>query len=650
MPLSRFARIAGSAVAALVLIAEGRGIVKAMAGPRSLEVTAVALDIARPDALVVSDHLSRLPADVLRVPLLKQVLTDDFADYYEDNPTRLSILGTLRRIAYEHELTIGDTVVKSVLDEPATVALWRGPGGRLDHWAMLLRTNALAMALEHLGRIASSDRQLYKVAQLDESRTPVYALELGGHRTLLLATSGSNLLVLSDPGVLFQGGDADAARPPASDETGTAARPEGAAAEDDAAGNGSETAADSASGNGPADASANAPGNAPGSTAATGTGNRAAPPAARAHRARKPAGDTAAPASDVALAKPVPTRALLVEKLLTLSAGEPSVWSARFALAATPQGHHVALAGALLSFDYQSFFPALDALRFDFDGRQWSSGVRLDPARFSRGEWAAGALWANLPATPAACASVPLDPERVAAMAASLDGEKLDRSALASTLAGPATVCWYAGSRLSSPLLVARLADRDAARRQSALLGRIFARVVGATEPKRKGRFPVQARTPEDGPHVWSRIVSARYGSREASRAPKPAEIGAGRYFPVTLALTGETLLFSPDGDLVRRALEVDAKRAPAAAEQLADAARTVITITPARLSNLLEKETFDTLSADDEPLLRTAARTHLVPRLTALAKSTRIDGRLDGPLPNDGPGWVPLEWVEARR
>src|SRR5580765_1208177 len=94
--------------------------------------TSPRLDLALPDVMIRTNSLARLPRDLLRVPLFKDVLSEDFVFYYQQNEGRLSLSGTLRRLAYEHELDSGDWLIRMVIDEPAEVLLWKGPNGRLQ--------------------------------------------------------------------------------------------------------------------------------------------------------------------------------------------------------------------------------------------------------------------------------------------------------------------------------------------------------------------------------------------------------------------------------------------------------------------------------------------------------------------------------------
>ena len=77
--------------------------------------TLAPIDFSHPDALILSERLSALPRDLLKVPLLKATLTEEFAFYYEEQEGRLSLMGTLRRLAYEHHLSFGDSLVQQGL-------------------------------------------------------------------------------------------------------------------------------------------------------------------------------------------------------------------------------------------------------------------------------------------------------------------------------------------------------------------------------------------------------------------------------------------------------------------------------------------------------------------------------------------------------
>ncbi|MDR3055662.1 MAG: DUF2138 family protein [Zoogloeaceae bacterium] len=155
-----------------------------------------------PDALIRTYSLARLPVDLLRVPLAKDVLTEDFVDYYENHESRLSLMGTARRIAYEHKLEWTDRLVESVFDEPAEVALWRDSGGRLQYFAVAMTRNVLAQAIQTV-LPALSDVQARSAGKLQGTDADILLLDYGGRYQLLLVSQGDRVVALSDPGMLL---------------------------------------------------------------------------------------------------------------------------------------------------------------------------------------------------------------------------------------------------------------------------------------------------------------------------------------------------------------------------------------------------------------------------------------------------------------
>lgn len=67
-----------------------------------------------------------LPRDLLKVPLLKATLDRRVRVLLRRAGGATSLMGTLRRLAYEHHLTFSGLLVQQVIDSPAELALWRG--------------------------------------------------------------------------------------------------------------------------------------------------------------------------------------------------------------------------------------------------------------------------------------------------------------------------------------------------------------------------------------------------------------------------------------------------------------------------------------------------------------------------------------------
>ena len=493
------------------------------------------LDLSRPDAMIVTKSLSSLPKDLLTIPLARDVLREDFLFYYEQNEDRLGISGALRRIAYEHELGWGDQLIRMVLDEPAEVALWRDADGSLKHFAISVSRNSFTRLLEESGKVALKDSQMTVAGSLrvDGDKVPVYALAYGANRKLLFAAHGKRLVILSHPGMMYSGEDADGK------------------------------------------------------------------------------------AVDV------------VESMLDDDPKKNQAWRGQFHLDAKAiDGHSVAVKADFLSFGYQPFFGALGALRFDFSKGQWRTQALVDAARLQSGGYDNKALWPVLPHNPAACFALPADWTAMDPVLKRV-GEKANAelATLSQQLSGPAAVCWYGTSRLYTPLVVATRKQGATGATSDQLLGALYATAVGNVTAG-----AVTKSAGKGGETLWQRDVMTPIGVQ------KP-----------TLAVIGQTVLFSPDAALVQQALAVGRKQSPAIADRLQDTSRTIGLIAPSALSDLIRKETFDALPTSREPVLRAAADVHLVPRLEALKKYPPYRLVLTS-LPKSGAAWQPVEWQALER
>jgi uncharacterized protein YfaA (DUF2138 family) len=168
----------------------------------------LSLNLERPDALIESEALADLPKDLLTVPLLHDILTEDFVFYYQANADRLGLAGSLRRITYEHKLTFQDSLIADLLSQPAQAALWRSADGKLTYSLLRIKTGMLAKAslsmvtiMQSLTEAAGEDRQLAKSANimLNGQNIQFYSLRYLREKTLLFAYHNDYLIVLSDP-------------------------------------------------------------------------------------------------------------------------------------------------------------------------------------------------------------------------------------------------------------------------------------------------------------------------------------------------------------------------------------------------------------------------------------------------------------------
>lgn len=551
------------------------------------EENLLGLDLARPDVLIESASLSRLPKDLLAVPLLRDTLTEDLVFYYEANADRLGLTGSLRRIIYEHDLQLRDNLLDELLDQPAEVALWRDAGGRLKHFLVVIERGGLAKALEPLAKVALDDSQLSQAGEflVDGASVPFYRLRYNNDRSLLFASHGDQLLLLSSTDMLFA--------PAPAPEPATA---EAASADDEAA------------------------------VAAAADGEVEAEPVESA----EPSGPLLAKVSTDA-----------VEALLAGQHPFPE----RFGLEARGAlEQRISLSSDFLALGYQRFIPAFAGLRFEMDAEGWHSFLALNEVE-DQGQFDFTPVWRAMPMGASACVALPVAaavPER---LLNKVGAEAKVAAELGSQLSGSAGLCWYAESRLHSPLLVGTLQGEPGAQ-TDAELGKLFNSLIGAWEANVEGgAFPVED-SEQGTTHKWQRQVGSNFGQYPGGEAENPDALASTGFFRVSLARHGSTLLFSLDDRLVNKALDTLDKRFPPLADVLPKDALVPAYLAPQTLATLFERETLESLPEDMEPVFRNAAQSNLLPKLRALS----THGKYALTLPADSEAssawqWLPLQW-----
>lgn len=511
------------------------------------------LGLSRPDALLETHSLSQLPKDLLTVPFLKATLTEDFVFYYETHADRLGLIGSLRRIIYEHDLKLQDSLIEQLFDQPADVALWRGTDGRLKDFLLVMDRGGLAKLLEPLAKVALDDSQLSVLGNLKvgSDEVPLYQLSYNASKSLLFAARGDKLVVLSNPAKYYD--------------------PESGMSEE--------------------------------------SGH----------------------VSSQALA------ALLNgEKLFPEAFGLP---------AKTPDTkQRLSVNSSVLAMGYQRFIPNFAGLRFDMDDKGWHSYLAMDELD-NQPDFDFKPVWQAMPLGASACVTLPVAAEPQKPLLVKLGAEDAVAQTLTEHVAGAAGLCWYADSRLYTPLLVASLKDEDSSKLDGDL-GTLFGSMVGAFEPNvEENAFPVVEKQ-EGQSHVWQRQVSSNFGPYAAKTAENPDAISGKAFMKVSLARHGSTLLFSLDDKLVDKALGTLDKRFPPMADVLPKDVLMPIYFGPDSMAQLMQQETLDSLPQDMEPVFYNAAQTYLIPKLRTLGGYGKYALTLpEGSEPDGHWQWLPLEW-----
>lgn len=511
------------------------------------------LGLSRPDGLLETHSLAQLPKDLLAVPFLKETLTEDFVFYYQTHADRLGLIGSLRRIIYEHDLKLQDNLIEQLFDQPADVALWRGADGRLKDFLLVMDRGGLAKLLEPLAKVALDDTQLSKLADLKVGGDAVtlYQLNYNASRSLAFASHGDKLVVLSNPAKLY----------------------DPATSADDEHGAVSTTALE-----------------------ALLNGDKLFPEA------------------------------------FGLEARKPEVQQ------------RLAVNSSVLAMGYQRFIPNFAGLRFDMDDKGWHSYLAMQE-QDNQPAFDFKPIWQAMPMGASACVALPLAAEQQKPLLVKLGAEEAVATTLTEHMAGTAGLCWYADSRLYTPLLVASLKDKDNAK-LDADLGKLFGSMVGTRESKVAERiFPVVEQQNGDV-HQWQRQVSSNFGQYPAKEAKDPQTITGRAFMQVSLARHGSTLVFSLDDKLVSKALGTLDKRFPPLADVVPKDALMPVYLGPQSLAQLIQQETFDSLPQDMEPVFNNAAQTYLVPKLRTLGGYGKYALTLpEGSEPDGHWQWLPLQW-----
>lgn len=162
--------------------------------------SANAQDFGRePDALIVTKSLSSLPRDIIKVPILKDVLTEDFVFYYRDGGADwLSFRGVLARLAFEHQTEWPMKLLNWILSGPAEIALWKGGDGKLNHFMMVLDQTGVKAMLQAMAEalVKNGDSQLSE--QKGTNGRSIYSLRVNSQKTIYLASQENRLFIFSD--------------------------------------------------------------------------------------------------------------------------------------------------------------------------------------------------------------------------------------------------------------------------------------------------------------------------------------------------------------------------------------------------------------------------------------------------------------------
>lgn len=159
------------------------------------------IKLAQPDVWVHSQNFALLPHDLLQVPLLKALLTEDFIYFYAQDEDWLSLQGAMRRISFEHELNWSDTLLKNIADAPADLYMWHDDSHALRYWALSMERDSLTTVAQSLAKLKlAADKQLHEIGRVSigSDDVPVLRVSLSASRQMVFAAHGKRMVLLSD--------------------------------------------------------------------------------------------------------------------------------------------------------------------------------------------------------------------------------------------------------------------------------------------------------------------------------------------------------------------------------------------------------------------------------------------------------------------
>lgn len=581
------------------------------------------IKLAQPDVWVHSQNLALLPHDLLQVPMLKALLTEDFVYFYAQDEDYLSLQGAMRRISFEHELNWSDTLLKNIADAPADLYMWHDDSHALRYWALSLERDAFTTVAQSLAKLKlAADKQVHEIGRVSIAGddVPVLQVSLSANRQMVFAAHNKRMVLLSD--------------------------------------------------------------------------------AVMASYARGELDDQAQTLIKRLLADDANIRTEVVSEWQDGSKAQSVAESKQT----------IMVSNRLFAQGYGAFVPSLRAVRFDFDGKTWTSQANILPIAFDP------KIWAHLPANAAFCASAPIDWAQVQ-KAVDAASSLAVKPKLAEEFAPTGAVCWYAEKtdNMVQPLFVAlrqsgkssveplnalfdwavavnqeHMKDVRALHRQKQQLVKELANNKAnldqinqeKIDPKlnaeqkaseetwlaeRKTAAKVAVEKVETAlADMEPQINAALEAAVEPAKAAKEMhseKIGSFTVVSRQLAIQAESdnnpklaigeqvVYFSTNQVLVKRAVSTAQKHYPNLAEsakEISPTAQQFLYVSPKKLATLLQSTAEEALPQEGRPKLRAAYDYHMPARLQALEKQPAFSLMLDKPASGSTEQWLPLTWKTA--
>lgn len=159
--------------------------------------------LAEADAVILTNNFSKLPKSLSHHPLIGDFFQKDVLLRYEDSETVLGLAGMVRRLAFEHNLSLDEKIVSYLLAAPAEIALWKSYDGRLGEFLISLEHSSLLKAIKTIALGIGYDQQLALIGRkkFDNGDVPVFEVSYGYGRVAYFTATPKKLFIYSDKGL-----------------------------------------------------------------------------------------------------------------------------------------------------------------------------------------------------------------------------------------------------------------------------------------------------------------------------------------------------------------------------------------------------------------------------------------------------------------
>ena len=155
----------------------------------------IKIDIAKPDALIITKSFSQLPSDLIQHSFIKDLIDKSVFNFYQNNASLLGLRGAIKRISFEQNTTVLDKLLKFAFNKPAEIAFWKGHTGQLEYFMLVFKNSGTLGLSEKLTWLAEKDDRLNYIGHrlFGINKISTYELKYTGSRTVFISFSDDNI-------------------------------------------------------------------------------------------------------------------------------------------------------------------------------------------------------------------------------------------------------------------------------------------------------------------------------------------------------------------------------------------------------------------------------------------------------------------------